>query len=115
MTGLPTSAAATTARCAVPAGVTVFSGMAATVAIQAGEVADVLVVPVTAVQGSVQNGTVWVPGADGTPEERPVTLGLTDGQQVELTGGVTEGESVLEFVPVPDDTVADPSTGGFGG
>ncbi|WP_222196110.1 efflux RND transporter periplasmic adaptor subunit [Modestobacter italicus] len=112
MTGMPITAT-TTARCAVPAGVTVFSGMAATVAIQAGEVADALVVPVTAVQGSVQNGTVWVPGADGTPEERPVTLGLTDGQQVEITGGLTEGESVLEFVPVPDDAAADPY--GMGG
>jgi multidrug efflux pump subunit AcrA (membrane-fusion protein) len=114
-TGMPTSAAATTARCAVPAGVSVFSGMAATVAIQAGEAADVLVVPVTAVQGSVQNGTVWVPGVDGTPEERPVTLGLSDGQQVEITGGVAEGESVLQFVPVPDDTVTDPNMGGMGG
>jgi multidrug efflux pump subunit AcrA (membrane-fusion protein) len=74
------------------------------------------VVPVTAVQGSVQNGVVWVTAPDGTAEERPVTLGLTDGQQVELTGGVAEGESVLEFVPVPDDTVVDPSgMGGFGG
>ncbi|WP_299957018.1 efflux RND transporter periplasmic adaptor subunit [uncultured Modestobacter sp.] len=112
MTGMPITAT-TTARCAVPAGVTVFSGMAATVAIQAGEIADALVVPVTAVQGSVQNGTVWVPGADGTPEERPVTLGLTDGQQVEITGGLTEGEHVLEFVPVPDDAAADPY--GMGG
>jgi hypothetical protein len=113
-TGAPI-AATTTARCAVPAGVTVFSGMAATVAIQAGEATDVLVVPVTAVQGSVQTGTVWVPGADGAPEERPVTLGLTDGEQVEITGGVTEGESVLQFVPVPDDSAAEQGMGGFGG
>ena len=105
MTGMPISAV-TTARCAVPAGVTVFAGMASTVAIQAGEVLDVLVVPVTAVQGSVQTGVVWVPGADGTPEERPITLGLNDGMQVEVTGGLTEGESVLEFVPVPDDSAA---------
>jgi len=112
-TGAPTPAAATSARCAVPGGVTVFSGMAAEVAINAGEAVDVLVVPVTAVQGSVQNGVVWVPGADGTPAERPVTLGLNDGQQVEVTGGLAEGESVLEFVPVPDDTVTDPGmTGG---
>jgi len=110
MTGMPITAT-TTARCAVPAGVTVFSGMAATVAIQAGEAADVLVVPVTAVQGAVQAGKVWVPGADGAPEERPVTLGLTDGEQVEITGGLTEGESVLQFVPVPDDTVT-PEYGG---
>lgn len=119
MTGLPTSGGTgtgTTARCAVPAGVTVFSGMAATVAVDAGVATDVLVVPVTAVQGSVQNGVVWVAAPDGTAEERPVTLGLTDGQQVQLTGGVAEGESVLEFVPVPDDTVVDPSgMGGFGG
>jgi len=110
MTGAPITAT-TTARCAVPSGVTVFSGMAATVAVQAGEVVDALVVPVTAVQGSVQNGLVWVPRADGIPEERPVTLGLTDGEQVEITGGLTEGESVLQFVPVPDDTV----TPGYGG
>ncbi|MBB3674558.1 efflux RND transporter periplasmic adaptor subunit [Modestobacter versicolor] len=112
MTGAPISAT-TTARCAVPAGTTVFSGMAATVAIQAGEATDVLVVPVTAVQGSVQTGRVWVPGADGTPEERPVTLGLTDGEQVEITGGLTEGEPVLQFVPVPDDSAAGPA--GMGG
>lgn len=112
-TGAPI-AATTTARCAVPAGITVFAGMAATVAVQAGEATDVLVLPVTAVQGAVQNGTVWVAGADGTQQERPVTLGLTDGQQVEITGGLTEGESVLQFVPVPDDTVSDGSMG-FGG
>jgi multidrug efflux pump subunit AcrA (membrane-fusion protein) len=114
MTGAPITAT-TTARCAVPAGVTVFSGMAASVAVQAGVATDVLVVPVTAVQGAVQAGKVWVPGADGTPEERAVTLGLTDGQQVEITGGVAEGEQVLEFVPVPDDTVDGPGSMGFGG
>ncbi|MGY1858283.1 efflux RND transporter periplasmic adaptor subunit [Modestobacter sp. SYSU DS0290] len=112
MTGMPTQAAASQARCTVPGDVTVFSGMAATMAINAGEAVDVLVVPATAVQGAVQNGTVWVPGADGTPEERPVTLGLTDGQQVEITGGLTEGESVLQFVPVPDDTPTGPGMGG---
>ena len=117
MTGMPTTGGAgTTARCAVPSGVTVFAGMAASVAIDAGVATDVLVVPVTAVQGSVQNGKVWVAAPDGTAEERAVTLGLSDGQQVELVDGVTEGESVLEFVPVPDDTVEDPyATGGFGG
>ena len=117
MTGMPTTGGAgTTARCAVPSGVTVFAGMAASVAIDAGVATDVLVVPVTAVQGSVQNGKVWVAAPDGTAEERAVTLGLSDGQQVELVDGVTEGESVLEFVPVPDDTVEDPyATRGFGG
>jgi membrane fusion protein (multidrug efflux system) len=102
----------TTARCQVPAGVTVFPGMGATVRIEAGVASDVLVVPVTAVQGSVQQGNVWVLGADGAQEERAVTLGLTDGEMVEVREGLTEGEQVLRFVPVPDDTVQDPMTGG---
>ncbi|MDF2920678.1 MAG: rane-fusion protein, partial [Microbacterium sp.] len=43
--------------------------------------------------------TVWVSTADGATEERPVALGLTDGTQVEITQGLTEGEEVLEFAP----------------
>jgi membrane fusion protein (multidrug efflux system) len=102
----------TTARCQVPAGTTVFPGMGASVRIEAGLAEDVLVVPVTAVQGSVQTGNVWVVGADGAQEERAVTLGLTDGEQVEVREGLSEGEQVLQFVPVPDDTVGDPTMGG---
>jgi hypothetical protein len=41
-----------------------------------------------------------------------VTLGLTDGEQVEVREGLSEGEQVLQFVPVPDDTVGDPTMGG---
>ncbi|MFD2094217.1 efflux RND transporter periplasmic adaptor subunit [Blastococcus deserti] len=103
----------TTARCAVPPGVTVFAGMGATVRVQAGVAENVLVVPITAVQGSVQTGNVWVVGEDGTQEERTVTLGLSDGEQIEVREGLTEGEQVLQFVPVPDDTpVEDPMMGG---
>jgi membrane fusion protein, multidrug efflux system len=102
----------TTARCSVPAGVTVFPGMAATVLVNAGTAEDVLVVPVTAVQGSVQNGNVWVVGDDGTEQQRPVVIGLTDGEQVEIREGLAEGEQVLQFVPVPDDTPQDPMMGG---
>jgi multidrug efflux pump subunit AcrA (membrane-fusion protein) len=86
--------------------------MGATVRIEAGLAEDVLVVPVTAVQGAVQKGNVWVVGADGTQEQREVTLGLTDGEQVEIREGLTEGEQVMQFVPVPDDTVKDPTLGG---
>ena len=111
--GPPTGAGGgTTARCQVPAGTTVFPGMGATVRIEAGLAENVLVVPVTAVQGSVQQGNVWVVGGDGVQEERAVTLGLTDGEQVEVREGLSEGEQVLQFVPVPDDTVQDPMMGG---
>jgi membrane fusion protein (multidrug efflux system) len=102
----------TTARCAVPAGVTVFAGMGAGVAVQAGTAENVLVVPVTAVQGAVQQGNVWVVGDDGLPVERPVALGLTDGDQIEVRDGLSEAEQVLQFVPVPDDTVETPGMGG---
>ncbi len=101
----------TTARCAVPAGVTVFAGMGATVRVQAGVAENVLVVPITAVQGSVQTGKVWLLGADGAEEERAVTLGLTDGDMIEVREGLAEGDQVLQFVPVPDDTPVDPMTG----
>jgi multidrug efflux pump subunit AcrA (membrane-fusion protein) len=102
----------TTVRCRVPAGTTVFPGMAATVVVDAGVAEDVLVVPVTAVQGSVQQGNVWVVGADGAQEQRAVVLGLTDGDQVEVREGLAEGDSVLAFVPVPDDTVEGPGMAG---
>jgi multidrug efflux pump subunit AcrA (membrane-fusion protein) len=106
------SGGGTTARCAVPPGVTVFAGMGATVQVQAGIAENVLVVPITAVQGSVQTGNVWVVGPDGTEEERAVTLGLTDGDMIEVREGLAEGDQVLQFVPVPDDTPIDPMTGG---
>lgn len=108
----PPAQGGTTARCAVPGGTTVFAGMAATVVVDAGVAQDVLVVPVTAVQGSVRQGNVWVVGADGTQEERAVVLGLTDGDQVEVREGLAEGDQVLQFVPVPDDTVPVPGTAG---
>jgi membrane fusion protein, multidrug efflux system len=107
----PAGGGGTTARCSVPAGVTVFAGMGATVRVQAGVAENVLVVPVTAVQGTVQQGNVWLIGADGAQEERAVTLGLTDGEQVEVRDGLAEGDQVLQFVPVPDDTPVDPMTG----
>ena len=106
-----TTGGGTTARCAVPAGVAVFAGMGATVAVSAGTAENVLVVPITAVQGSVQTGNVWVVGPDGTEEERAVTLGLTDGEMIEVREGLAEGDQVLQFVPVPDDTMQDPMMG----
>lgn len=113
----PPGGTGTTARCAVPPGTPVFAGMSASVAVQAGTATDVLTLPITAVQGSVQAGNVWLVGADGAPVETPVTLGLTDGQLIEVTGGLTEGQTVLEFVPVTDDTPVpgDMGMGGMGG
>ena len=110
-TGQPVAASGTVT-CAIPAGVTAFPGLGADVAITNGSAQDALVVPVTAVQGSVQSGRVWVVLPDGTHEERPVGLGLTDGQQVQITDGLAEGDEILEFIPVGD--VVGPGEGDLG-
>ncbi|MGO2541748.1 MAG: hypothetical protein ACTH8J_11420 [Specibacter sp.] len=102
--------------CAVPADVAVFPGLGATITLTAGEAADVLTLPLTAVKGSVQNGVVWIPTADGSgaPEEREVVLGLNDGEQVEIASGLAEGEQVLEFVPGTDALLPEGQMAGFG-
>ncbi|MBO3083697.1 efflux RND transporter periplasmic adaptor subunit [Cellulomonas fengjieae] len=90
--------------CAIPAEVTAFPGLGATIEITNGSAADAVVVPITAVQGTVQKGNVWVVAADGTNEKRAVGLGLTDGQHVQITEGLAAGDTVLEFIPVPGGT-----------
>lgn len=103
--------------CTVPPDVTVFDGLGATMVIEAGRAENVLVVPVTAVEGSFESGNVWVAGADGgEPVETPVTLGLTDGELVEIREGLAEGDLVLEFVPgAPDEELMDPGMMGQAG
>lgn len=98
-TGGGSGGSGTTVSCAVPGEVTVFSGLAAEMTIAGGRAENVLVVPTTAVRGAAQNGTVWVSTADGGTEERAVGLGLSDGSQVQITGGLEEGEEILEFAP----------------
>lgn len=111
-TGMPADPSSTatgaTVTCAVPDGVQVFAGLSAAVDVTAGQATGVLLAPVTAVQGTVGTGTVWTVAEDGSTTEAPVTLGLTDGQNVEITGGVTEGQQVLQFVPGTD-TPTDPN------
>jgi hypothetical protein len=108
-----TDAATTTATtsgtitCAVPGEVTAFPGLGADVEIVNGSVEGAVLVPVTAVQGSVQNGNVWVVGADGATEERAVVLGLTDGQRVQVAEGLAVGDTVLEYAPVTDLSAVD--------
>ncbi|MEO8527751.1 MAG: hypothetical protein ABI435_01600 [Pseudolysinimonas sp.] len=113
--GDPNGAAApgTTARCVVPADVTVFPDLVAQLTISAGISENVLIVPVTSVLGAAESGVVYVVKDDGTTEERQVTLGLSDGVNVEVTSGLTEGELVLQFVPGAP--ALDPSQTGDGG
>jgi macrolide-specific efflux system membrane fusion protein len=94
-------------RCAVPAGVTVFPGLAAKLVIGGGTAENVLVVPTTAVEGTAGTGNVYAVLPDGSNESRPVTLGLNDGLNVQVLTGLAEGEVVLQFVPGAAATSAD--------
>ncbi|QCB93022.1 efflux RND transporter periplasmic adaptor subunit [Cellulomonas shaoxiangyii] len=98
----PAATPSGTVTCAVPADVTAFPGLGADLEIVNGTAADAVVVPVTAVQGTVQRGNVWVVADEGAePEERAIGLGLTDGEVVQVTEGLAVGDRVLEFIPVP--------------
>lgn len=102
MTGEPVTAASGVVICPVPGDVTAFPGLGADLAITNGTAENALVVPVTAVQGSVQRGNVWVLDEDGGNTEREVSLGLTDGEMVQVVEGLAEGDEILLFVPVGD-------------
>jgi len=105
-TGMTTTPSTAQATCRVPAGTTVFAGMSVELTLELGTASGALVLPVTAVLGTVERGTAWVVGTDGEPAERELVLGLTDGTRVEVREGITEGEQVLEFAPVPSDDEA---------
>ncbi|MGO4595004.1 hypothetical protein AB4Z18_14410 [Leifsonia sp. 2TAF2] len=103
-------------RCAVPAGVTVFGGLAAKLTISAGAAADALVVPATAVEGSGTAGTIYRPAAGGgAPKPVKVELGIFDGRNVQIVSGLKEGEEILEFVPSKSDEQAAAAMNGLGG
>ena len=110
------SAAPTTAQvtCRVPPGTTVFAGMSVDLTLDLGTAAGAVTVPVTAVQGTLGTGNVWVvPGGDAARAVKtPVALGLTDGSVVAITDGLAAGQEILEFTPAPADD--DPSAGADG-
>lgn len=93
------SSAAVQVTCDVPEDVTVFDGLSMSMRIDAGSTKDALVVPVTAVRGLLERGTVWVSEDGGEPVERAVRLGVNDGKNVEILKGLDEGTQILQYVP----------------
>ena len=104
------------ARCAIPSDQTVFAGLQVTLEMTAGSATGVLAVPISAVEGRYQSGSVYLPTDDPTkPEKRAVTLGITDGKMVEVKEGLTEGEEILEFTPTSNKDNQDGQAGPYGG
>jgi hypothetical protein len=88
-----------TVSCVVPNDVVVFPGLMAQITIAGGIAEDVMVVPITAVEGAALSGNVYFVLPDGTTELREVVLGLNDGINVEVVSGLEVGETILQFVP----------------
>jgi RND family efflux transporter MFP subunit len=84
-------------------------GMSATAEVVVERRDNVLLIPNTVIQGTLQNPTVVVL-VDGQQEERQITLGLSDGFNTEVLSGLEEGEEVV--VPAPTSTQ---QSGGFFG
>lgn len=106
----PGAGGGTTVRCAVPGDVKVFPGLTAQLTIAGGIAENVLTLPMTAVEGAAGSGIVYAVLSDGSTEERPVSLGINDGVNVEITEGIAEGDLVLQFVP---GAPADPGVDGM--
>lgn len=59
------------------------------------EARDALMVPVTALNGRGSGASVQVLGSNGQPEQRVVTVGVTNRVQAEILDGLEEGERVV--------------------
>lgn len=70
-------------------------GMQLTVLIKSTDGSSALVVPTVAVLRDGLNAFVFVQRADDYVERRRVTVGRTDGEFIEITSGIMEGEAVV--------------------
>lgn len=71
------------------------AGMTADVTITTASASGVLAVPAAALRGSSDSYTVLVLTAAGTPETRPVTVGLITSSLVEVKTGLNAGDVVV--------------------
>lgn len=90
----------TSVRCNIPVEQVVFPGLPVSLSIAVGAAEDALMVPVTAVRGGSGSGVVWIDQGEGfEPEQREISLGLSDGLNVQVLSGLNEDELIRQFVP----------------
>ena len=68
--------------------------MTANIEVLVYEKVDALLVPVEAVSRRRGTPVVRVPGASDTAEQRAVTIGMTNGEHVEILSGLNEGDAI---------------------
>lgn len=92
---------ATQVSCRIPPQVEAYPGVKVKVSIEAGRAEGALTVPVTAVKGGSDEGKVVVVNEDGTERDQPVKLGLSDGERVQILEGISESDTIREFIAPP--------------
>jgi RND family efflux transporter MFP subunit len=88
------------------------SGMTADITITTASASGVLAVPAAALTGTDGNYAVRVLRADGTPEVRPVEVGLVTSTLAEIKSGLAAGDTVITGTASNRTTTT--TTGGFG-
>jgi multidrug efflux pump subunit AcrA (membrane-fusion protein) len=88
-------------------------GMTADVTVTTASATGVLAVPAAAIRGTSGAYNVLVLTAAGTPESRPVTVGLMTSSLVEIKSGLNAGEVVITGTSSPQR--AGTTTGAPGG
>jgi RND family efflux transporter MFP subunit len=93
---------------------TLRAGMTADVTITTASASGVLAVPAAALRGSEGNYTVLVMSATGTPESKPVTVGLITSSLVEIKSGLSAGDVVVTGTSSTQRTTTGTGAGGGG-
>ena len=86
-------------QCLISQTVDVKSGQSATVVITATTRNDVLILPLSVIAGREGTGLVTVITPNGERVETKVTLGVTDGANIEILSGLEEGDVVSATPP----------------
>lgn len=86
-------------RCEVPDGLKVFPGLVAKVVKQEDRVEGVVIIPITAVSTTGTVSSVYVKRTTGRPVRMVIKLGISDGENVQVTSGLKAGARVLQFYP----------------
>jgi membrane fusion protein, macrolide-specific efflux system len=94
---------------------TLRAGMTADLTITTASASDVLAVPAAAIRGTTGNYTVLVMTASGTPEARPVTVGLMTSSLVEIQSGLSAGDVVVTGTSSTQRSTTSTGFGGGGG
>lgn len=93
----------------------IYPGMQATVTIPQEEATNVVILKMDAISTAADNTAfVYKQAEDGTMTETPVTVGVSNGNYVEIKAGVSEGETVYVIKVEEETTVGGILAGLFG-